>query len=76
MAKELKKCLICTCNEENKYYYNYYNLKRYANLFEGRCFRSRKRGGSIFLSSKVTMATEPQFTSEAPVNTSLRKTSV
>ena len=50
-----------------------------ANLLEGRCCEATcsKRGVSTLLGSKeVTMATEPQSASRAPVNTSLGKTTV
>ena len=53
------------------------NLKHHANILEGRCRKGSNGGDSTLLSSKeVTMATEPQSTSQAPVNTSLRETSV
>ena len=52
-------------------------LKHHANILEGRCRKGSNGGDSTLLSSKeVTMATEPQSTSQAPVNTSLRETSV
>ena len=52
-------------------------LKHHANNLEGRCRKGSNRGDSTLLSSKeVTMATEPQSTSQAPVNTSLSETSV
>ena len=52
-------------------------LKHHANNLEGRCRKGSNGGDSTLLSSKeVTMATEPQSTSQAPVNTSLRETSV
>ena len=55
----------------------YCNLKHHANILEGRCRKGSKGGDSTLLSSKeVTMATAPQSTSQAPVNTSLRETSV
>ena len=54
-----------------------YQLKHHANILEGRCRKGSNGGDSTLLSSKeVTMATEPQSTSQAPVNTSLRETIV
>ena len=51
---------------------NNWCLKHHANILEGRC-RKGSNGGD---SKEVTMATKPQSTSQAPVNTSLRETSV
>ena len=41
------------------------NLKHHANILEGRCRKGSNGGDSTLLSSKeVTMATEPQSTSQ------------
>ena len=64
MTPQYIECQPTKVGFENKYRFRP-NLKHRTNILEGRCRKGDNGGDSTLLSSKeVTMATEPQSTSQ------------